>query len=62
MNLYFVPRRTRFADARALIELLRECYGVVRAGIAPLGIGLIYETARPIPKDEQETLGIFVWH
>ncbi len=62
MNLYFIPRNTRLLDSRAVVELLRECYGVVRAGIAPLGIGLLYETVKPIPTDEQETLGIFVWH
>lgn len=62
MYLYLLPARLRFQDARAAALLLRECYGVLRCGVAPMGLGILYETSRSIPTEEQDTLCIVPWH
>ena len=61
MSMYLVPVSMGLHNGRACVDLIRECYGIVKGGLAPLLIGLIYETAKPIPEDEQRTLGVLPW-
>lgn len=60
-NFFLVPARMGVKDGGAVVQLLRECYGVVKGGLAPMGIGLIYETVKPVPACDQRVLGIIPW-
>lgn len=60
-TLFLVPACAGFNNVKAAIDLLRECYGVKKSALAPMGIGLICETVKPVPEEDQRTLGIIPW-
>lgn len=59
--LYLVLAQKRLCDTGAALALVKECYGGGRARLAPLNMGLVVETQRPIPDDEMQTLGVITF-
>ncbi|OHA18093.1 MAG: hypothetical protein A3H57_03615 [Candidatus Taylorbacteria bacterium RIFCSPLOWO2_02_FULL_43_11] len=60
--IYLLPLRgIRREDFRAVAELLRSSYQVLRSGLAPLGIGVLYQTATPVTDEHQQVLGLVPW-
>lgn len=61
-DLILVPASNGFHHNRAAVALLRECYHVLKFGLAPFGVGLIYLTANPVSVEDQKVLGVIPWH
>lgn len=56
--LYLVVKRRNLGDLRAALELVKECYGCVKSGLAPFWMGFVVQTTKPIPPADMEFLGV----
>lgn len=45
-------------EARAAVDLLKEVYGATCRGLAPHGLGLVYQTKRPVTPEDAGVLGV----
>lgn len=59
--LYLVLKRPRLMDLRAALELVNECYGCIQSGLAPMLMGFVVKTERPIPETDMEILGVIAF-
>ena len=61
-TMFLVPAKAGVKNSRAAIELIRESYGVTRSTRAPMNIGIICQSTKPIAPDVQIVLGIIPWN